>query len=302
VVQLLSADSSAPPWDIAGYALHEKIGEGGTGEVYRATQLSLHRTVAVKRLHASLCGKSPLLDFHRESQLMASLAHPHVVAIYDYGQQNGRHYLVMEYVPGTSLRAVMHSGRPWPIARAAAVLGAIAEALVVIHDRGILHLDLKPENVLCGKEGAIKITDFGLAVPRVNARTLCELGLAQGSLDYCSPEQYHGLPLDQRSDIFSLATVAYELLTGRLPMRVYKPASERNPLLPARPDGVLRRGLARDPDERYASVADFHRDLQNALKDAAPPRRPQGAAAIFVWGARTFRAMLGHHPKSNSGF
>jgi serine/threonine protein kinase len=271
VVALLSTDSSAHSWKIAGYAIHEKIGEGGTGEVYRATQLSQQRTVAVKWLHASLCEQTPPLNFHRESQLMAALAHPHVVAIHDYGQDNGRHYLVMEYVPGASLRAAMQPGQPWPIVQAALVLDAIAEALIFIHDQGILHLDLKPENVLCAEQGLIKITDFGLALPRVDARALCALGLAQGSLDYCSPEQYHGLPLDQRSDIFSLATVAYELLTGKVPSRVYRPTTQRNPALPAAVSDVLRRGLARDPDERYATVAEFHRDLQSALVGHGPP-------------------------------
>ena len=257
---MLSAQSLPKKWDIPGYTIHEKIGEGGMGQVYRATQLSSQRVVAVKWLNPSLADQTP--PFHRESQLMASLIHPHVVAIHDSGEVNGRHYLVMEYLPGASLRGAMAPGQPWPIRQAAAVADAIAQALIFIHDQGILHLDLKPENVLCGDHGAIKITDFGLALPRVDARTLSALGLAQGTIDYCSPEQCHGLPLDQRSDVFSLAVVAYELLTGRLPGRVYTPATKRNPVLPGGLNKVLSRGLARDPDERYASVAQFHQDLQ----------------------------------------
>jgi serine/threonine-protein kinase len=115
----------------------------------------------------------------------------------------------------------MQPGRAWRAAQTLPVLDAIARALAYIHAQGILHLDLKPENVLCSKAGAIKVTDFGLALEQVDARTLSVLGLEQGTLDYCSPEQRHGLPFDQRSDVFSLATLAYELLTGRLPGRMY---------------------------------------------------------------------------------
>ncbi len=227
------------------------------GQVHRATQLSLGRTVAVKFLNPLSGALDERSAFHRESRLMAALAHPHVVTIYDCGQAEGRPYLVMEYIDGTTLRWRMRPGRPWSIAEAAPVLDAIAQALAYIHEQGILHLDLKPENVLCTKNGIVKITDFGLAAPHVDVRTLAELGLAQGTIDYCSPEQRHGLPLDQRSDVFSLAVVAYELLTGRLPGRSLFPASRHNRSLPRAVDEVLRRGLARHADERPASVQEF---------------------------------------------
>ena len=282
MVKALPAGPGTENSEIPGFAIHEKIGEGGMGQVYRATQLSLQRTVAVKWLNASLSGQTRLPAFHRESQLMAALAHPHVVAIHDRGQRGGRDYLVMEFVPGASLRAAMQPGRPWPFERAAPVLDAIAQALIYIHEQGVLHLDLKPENVLCGENGAIKVTDFGLALPRVDARTLSQLGLAQGTLEYCSPEQCHGLPLDGRSDVFSLATLCYELLTSKLPGRVYVPASKRNPRLPVALDAVLCRGLARDPDKRYATVADFRRDLTEALKHPGPRRHAKNIVMAFL--------------------
>jgi serine/threonine protein kinase len=283
------ANPTASPPSIPGYELLESIGEGGMGIVYRARQHTPPRTVAVKFLAPLPTHQLSLQAFERESRLMAALNHPNVVTIHDCGQIEGRHYLVMEYVAGPSLRDLMEPDRPWPIDRAAPLLEAVAEALEYIHQQGILHLDLKPENVLLAMDSGLwtadrkdrmtasllsthhcplftaKLTDFGLALRRVDARTLSDLGLAQGTIDYCSPEQRYGLPIDQRSDLFSLAILAYELLTGRLPGRVFTSAAARNSELPAAVDDVLRRGLARDPDERYPTVAEFHRDLAATL-------------------------------------
>jgi serine/threonine-protein kinase len=259
-----SAAQSAAAWDIPGYQMLEQIGEGGTGQVYRARPNDSARLVAIKVLSPAPTGRPAPPD--REWQLMSSLSHPNIVALHDRGQVNGRPYLVMEHVAGAPLRAAMTPGQPWPLARAAPVLDTVARALAYIHGQGILHLDLKPENVLCAADGRIKVTDFGLALPRVDARTLVERGLVQGTLDYCSPEQRYGLPLDQRSDIFSLATVAYELLTGRLPGRVYRSACAANPSLPAALDTVLGCGLARDAHDRQGSVEEFRQEFAMATE------------------------------------
>jgi serine/threonine-protein kinase len=251
---------------IPNYRLEEKLGEGGMGTVYRATQLDPRRTVAVKLLNPLPGGQAPVCAFLREVNSMAALAHPGVVAIHDCGHIDGRLYLVVEYVAGPNLRALMQPGRPWPADRAGVLLDRIARALAFIHSVGFLHLDLKPENVLlAGDTLTPKITDFGLAQPHGDASTLSELGLAEGTVEYCSPEQRYGLPVDARSDLFALATLAYELLTGQLPGRVYVPATRRNPLLPSGLDEVLRRGLARDPEERYRTVEDFRADLNRAF-------------------------------------
>ncbi len=282
----MSDDFSASvecPTAMAGYDLLDKIGEGGMGQVHRAIQLSLGRTVAIKFLTPLSADFSARFGLHRESRLMAALAHPHVVTIYDCGQTEGRPYLVMEYVDGATLRSRMTPGRPWSIAKAAPLLDAIAQALSYIHEQSILHLDLKPENVLCTKNGAVKITDFGLAAAHVDARTLLENGFACGSLDYCSPEQRHGLPLDRRSDVFSLAVLAYELLTGHPPSRVYSPASRHNRALPRAVDEVLRRGLERHAEARPESVEEFRHDLLRALGWRKPSsgRRSLALAAGF---------------------
>lgn len=254
--------------EIPGYRLLEKIGDGGMGAVFRAQDVDRNRQVAVKFFHSG--PKELQSDLRhgrgREPRLLASLAHPHVVAVYDWGQVAGRDYLVMEFVPGTTLRALMSPGRPLPPGQAAPVLDSVARALSYVHSRGILHLDLKPENVLCASGGQIKITDFGLALAQVEAHTLVDLGLALGTIDYCSPEQRHGLPVDARSDLFSLAVMAYEVLTGRLPGRVYVPCGQRGVPLPPGVDAALCRGLARNPEQRYARVQDFGRDLAEALR------------------------------------
>jgi serine/threonine protein kinase len=268
--------------EIPGYHLLDKIGEGGMGEVHRATQLSLQRAVAIKFLYQRGGESGALSAFQRESRLMAALTHPHVVTIYDCGEACGRHYLVMEYVDGSTLRSRIEPARPMPVAEAARVLDAIARALSYIHEQDILHLDLKPENVLCTPAGAIKITDFGLASPHGGARLQPELERCQGTVDYCSPEQRHGLPLDKRSDVFALAVLAYELLTGHLPSRVYVPASERNPRLPRAVNDVLYRGLARDPDERYRTVEEFREGLVRSLGMARRRAWPWPALAAAV--------------------
>jgi len=284
--------SGAAPPSLPGFEVQDRIGVGGMGEVYRATQLSLGRTVAVKFLAP---GAEALPTFVRESRLMAALAHANVVTIFDCGESDGRKFIVMEYVAGQPLRARMQPGVPWDMAAAATLIDTIGQALSFIHARGVLHLDLKPENILCHENGTVKITDFGLAVSTPDAGSLVEGRPYQGSIDYCAPEQRFGLAADERCDVFSLAVLAYELLTGVLPGRIYRPASQVNPRLPAAIDGVLSRGLARKPKDRYRTVDEFRRASIGCLRQRRSRGRGvavvavalvaiAGVAFLLVWG------------------
>ncbi len=253
--------------EIPGYRIERVLHEGSTATVYKAVQIALHRPVAIKVLHVShhnSCESNGQAVGRHEALMRANLSHPHIVSVYDAGQIGETCYFVMEYVAGHSLREKMQRGKPWRISQALAVLQAVTQALEYIHARGVLHLDLKPENVLLTETGLAKITDFGVSQVDGSRATS---GVIWGTADYCAPEQRFGLGVDRRADVFSLAVLAYELLTGYVPGRVYVPATQRNLFLPAGVDKVLAKGLARDKEERYETAEAFYRDLRQALME-----------------------------------
>ncbi|HEV3237661.1 MAG TPA: serine/threonine-protein kinase [Gemmataceae bacterium] len=277
-----ASDLLEKPPTIAGFEILEQIGSGGMGDVFLARQLSLERTVVIKVLR-SIPGKTRSMASQGESRLMAALAHPHVVAIHDCGQAEGQDYLIMEHVKGASLRDHMIPGKPWPPARALPIIAGVGEALAYIQSQGILHLDLKPENVLLDEKGRAKVTDFGISVPDWQGRTKHSSDMDYGTVDYSPPEQRHGLPVDARSDLFSFAALSYELLSGQIPARVYRPISRFQTGLNAKLDQVLRRGLERNPEDRPNSVEEFCRDLTQALLPPKPKVRWPVVAAILVF-------------------
>jgi serine/threonine protein kinase len=270
--------------EIPGYRIERVLHEGSTATVYKAVQIALRRPVAIKVLHVSSrnsCESNGQTVGRHEALMRANLSHPHIVSVYDAGQLGETCYFVMEYIAGHSLREKMQRGKPWRISQALEVLQAVTQALEYIHARGVLHLDLKPENVLLTETGQAKITDFG--VSQVDGSGDAS-GVIWGTTDYCAPEQRFGLGVDRRADVFSLAVLAYELLTGYVPGRVYVPATQRNRFLPAGVDKVLARGLARDKEERYETAEAFYRDLRQALLDKR--QHP-------VWGSLAALAIAG---------
>lgn len=264
------------PPTIPGYTILQSLGRGAMGEVYLARQQSLGRLVAIKLLG----GRFTFEDvedrparFRREAELMAQVNHPNVLSVFDFGWVGGRPYLVMEYVEGGDLRRLLEPGRPLSTQRSRAILRAVGEALICLHRHQILHRDLKPENILLHEEGHPKVADFGIAVLRTGTGALTGDGVGLGTAGYVAPEQRYRLKVDERADQYSLAALAYEMLTGQLPLGVVRPPSEQRPGLATAVDEVLLRGLREDPDDRYPTIRDFLDDLDGALAGAVDRRR-----------------------------
>ncbi len=245
---------------IPGYTLHGPLGKGGMAEVHLATQQSLQRKVAIKILSKSE-DQAFIQRFIKEGHLVASLHHPSIITIYDIDQlADGRHYLAMEFLPGGDL--ARHKGELFAPERALAIVRQIASGLAVVHDKGLVHRDVKPANILFRGDGTAVLTDFGVAKDLDLDSELTQFGIAVGSPAYSSPEQAQCLPLDARSDIYSLGVILLEMLTGSNPFRggnytqtVMNHVQMPAPALPAALAGcqaLLERMLAKDPEQRFA--------------------------------------------------
>ena len=252
------------------YHIVERIASGGMGEVFRAHDAVLAREVAIKVLHRSLAGDPAFVDrFRREARAAAGLAHPNIVAIYDWGAVDGIYYMVMEYVRGPSVRHLLNERGRLEAAQAMEVVRQTLLALGHAHREGFVHRDMKPENLLVTREGVVKVADFGLARAYADGR-VTQAGAVTGTVQYLAPEQIRGEPADPRSDLYSLGIVAYELLTGKLPFTgetamavAYKHLSDRVPAPSASiPD------LPPDLDGFVASATDRDRELRPESADA----------------------------------
>jgi serine/threonine-protein kinase len=265
----------------------ERIAAGGMGEVFRAHDAVLAREVAVKVLHRSLAGDPAFVDrFRREARAAAGLAHPNIVAVYDWGAVDGVYYMVMEYVRGPSVRHLLNEqGRMEP-AQAAEILRQTLLALGHAHHEGFVHRDMKPENLLVTQDGTVKVADFGLARAYADGR-VTQAGAVTGTVQYLAPEQIRGEPADPRSDLYSLGIVAYELLTGKLPFTgetamaiAYKHLSDRVPApstilpdLPAELDGFVAAATDRDRELRPESADVMRMDLEAVSRQLPPASR-----------------------------
>jgi len=257
------------------YELEQKIGEGGMARVYRGRDLRLNRQVAIKVLHNHFASDTNFLQrFHHEAQAAANLRHPNIVDVYDVGQDGDTHYIVMEYVAGSDLKALLMRSGALPIEQAVYVGECVANGLEAAHRIGMVHRDIKPQNIIVGEQGQVKITDFGIAKSSLST-ALTETGVTFGTADYISPEQARGQPATPRSDLYSLGVTMYETLTNRLPFTgdssiavamqhvSAEPPPPRmyNPRIPPQLESLVLRALSKDPDGRPTTARDFARQL-----------------------------------------
>jgi len=281
--------------DVLGgrYRLVELLGEGGMATVYRATDAQLGREVAVKVLRPQY-GSDPdfVARFRQEAQAAASLGHPNIVAVYDFGADPDGPFIVMELVDGEDVATLLARNGPLPPRQAARLAAEVAHALAAAHARGIVHRDVKPGNILVSKDGRVKVTDFGIARAWADTR-LTLPGVTLGSVHYFSPEQALGEPATPASDVYSLGVVLYELLAGRRPWegdsaasvamaRVSAPAplvSDVRPGVPPALEAIDRRALSPDPAGRFPSATAMAAALEGFLAEG------QGQAARPAVGA-----------------
>ena len=265
---------------------------GGMGEVFRAHDAVLAREVAIKVLHRSLAGDQGFVDrFRHEARAAASLSHPNIVAVYDWGAVDGIYYMVMEFVRGRAARELLNANVRLEPAQAAEIVRQTLLALEAAHSQGIVHRDIKPENILVTNGGTVKVADFGLARAYADGKAT-QAGGVQGTVQYLSPEQIRGEPADPRSDLYSLGIVTYELLTGRLPFTgetamsiAYKHLSGRVPKpssavanVPKELDGFVLSATDRDRELRPESATEMRRDLES-IASGLPAARSLAALA-----------------------
>lgn len=260
------------------YELLEKLGGGGMALVYKGRDTFLNRLVTVKILRPEYISDEDFIRrFRREAQAVASLSHPNIVSIYDVGQEDDTHYLVMEYINGDNLKNIIKQQGFLPPAQAVQIARQIAEALEHAHDNNIVHRDVKPHNILITTGGKAKLTDFGIA--QATAATYTQTDTIVGSVHYLSPEQAKGEMGTPKSDIYSLGVVLYEMLTGTVPFQANGPVAlalkhiQEAPVPPSKiknipPDleKVVMRAMEKNPDRRYKSARSFGDDLAGTLQ------------------------------------
>lgn len=283
------------------YALLSVVGGGGMAQVYKARDNILGRVVAVKVLREQYSTDSQFVArFRREAQAAANLAHPNVVNVYDVGQDGDVHYIVMEYINGESLKSYINRSAPLPIGKAISVAVQILAGLEYAHRSGLVHRDIKPQNVLITPDGTVKVTDFGIA-KSVSDLGLTEAGQALGTAHYFSPEQAKGERVVPQSDLYAVGVTLYEMLTGRLPFEsenvmglAYKHISEEapsvrqlNPAAPPRLDAIMLKSMAKDPQQRFGSAAEMEKALRAIQMGGQQPTVEVPVAQVNVQqGAR----------------
>lgn len=261
------------------YRIKERIGGGGMANVYLARDIILERDVAIKVLRPEFANDPEFIErFDREAQAATSLSHPNIVNIYDVGDEEEILYIVMEYVDGLTLKEYIIENGPIPVEQALNIMEQLTSAIHHAHVNGLVHRDIKPQNILIDRRGKIKITDFGIAIA-LSATALTQTNSVLGSVHYLSPEQARGGKATKKSDIYSLGIVFYELLTGKVPFSGHSPVSIAlkhlqhetpsvraiNDDIPQSVENIIFKATAKDPFHRYSSAAEMEEAIKRAL-------------------------------------
>jgi eukaryotic-like serine/threonine-protein kinase len=264
------------------YEIEELVGTGGMSSVYRARDSVLERRVALKILHEHFSADPEYVErFRREARAIARLNHPNIVTVIDRGEFGKRQFIVFEHIPGENLKEVVEREGQLPVAQALALTHQIARGLAFAHQHGVVHRDVKPQNVLLDESGTAKVTDFGIARSLDPGEELTQTGTLLGTSDYIAPEQASGEPIDARSDQYSLGVLLYELLTGEVPypadsfmavamrhLRDPVPSvRERRRDVPDRVDKIVARAMAKRPADRFPSTEAMMGAIEDALAD-----------------------------------
>jgi eukaryotic-like serine/threonine-protein kinase len=283
---------------VGKYELRHQIGRGAMGVVFEAYDTVIERRVALKMLRTDVFAPEQLADvrarFKREAHSAGRLSHPNIVTIFDYGEHEGAPYIAMDLMTGEELSRSLESGARMPLPQVVRVMEQLLGALAYAHEAGIVHRDVKPSNVFVLRDGSIKMVDFGLA--RIEASNLTETGTLLGTPAYMSPEQFLGLPVDARSDVFSAGVILYQMLTGDRPFtgspstimqKVLRQdpvePSVLNPTLSAAWDDLIKRALAKKPDDRLQSARQFA-DYTRLVAEGKvlPGNAPSGDATVII--------------------
>lgn len=280
---------------IAGYRIEHEIGRGGMAVVYRARDLRLDRTVALKLLAPELARNDTFRRrFTHESRVAAAIDHPHIVPVFEAGETGGVLYIAMRYVPGQDLRHLLDRQGPLPATVAARIATQVASALDAAHDHGLVHRDVKPGNILVARgtdsdhPEHVYLTDFGLTKKSLSLTGFTTVGQFVGTLDYVAPEQISGRPVDGRCDVYSLACVVHETMAGGPPFQrdddmallwahqydQPPPLTKTRPDIAPAVDGVLAKALAKTPEARYDSCLEFVAALRAAATGTGAAGHP----------------------------
>jgi hypothetical protein len=293
---------------IGGYQIADEIGKGGMAVVCRAYQPQLERWVAIKIMHTEIDDAEFLNRFRREAKAIAALRHPNILTVYDYGEEQGVAYIVMEYVPDGSLKAnLTNAPMEWP--DAATLVIPVGRALAYAHSHGIVHRDVKPANILLARPEWPLLADFGLIKLLDRQRGITRPGTSLGTPTYFSPEQAAGEEVDRRSDIYGLALVLYRLVTGHLPFEAESPLDamlrrlrddptpprQLNPHISPRLEAVIMRALSRKPDDRHPDMDSLVADLSRlpGATGRAVMQSPDGSAGVTAQLEETVETISG---------